>query len=74
MSAEKIIDEWKNGLFKPVYWLEGEEVYVIDKVVQFAESYILSEKEAAFNLTVFYGKDAIWSEVLNACRRYPMFS
>jgi putative ABC transport system ATP-binding protein len=26
MSAEKIISDWKKKLFKPVYWLEGEEV------------------------------------------------
>ena len=25
MSAEKIIGEWKRKLFKPVYWLEGDE-------------------------------------------------
>ncbi|HPG13017.1 MAG TPA: DNA polymerase III subunit delta, partial [Chitinophagaceae bacterium] len=57
-----------------VYWLEGEEEYYIDKAVDFAEHEILSESEASFNLTVFYGKDAAWPDVLNACRRYPMFA
>ena len=33
MSVEKIIADWKKGAFKPVYWLEGEEDYFIDKVV-----------------------------------------
>ena len=74
MAVEKIIAEWKKGLFKPVYWLEGEEEYYIDKVVHYAEEHILSESESSFNLSVFYGKDANWAEVLNACRRYPMFS
>lgn len=74
MSADKIIQDWKKGLFKPVYWLEGEEEYFIDKVVDFAEHKILNESEAGFNLTVFYGKDADWAAVINACRRYPMFS
>ncbi len=32
MSAEKIIAEWKKKVFKPIYWLEGEEDYYIDKV------------------------------------------
>jgi DNA polymerase-3 subunit delta len=74
MSAEKIIGEWKKKQFKPVYWLEGEEDFFIDKIVDFAEHHILSEAEAGFNLTVFYGKDADWTQVINACTRYPMFS
>ncbi|NJE06679.1 DNA polymerase III subunit delta, partial [Thermococcus sp. M36] len=72
--AEKIISDWKKGNFKPVYWLEGEEPYFIDEVMQYAEHKILSESEAGFNLTVFYGKDADWATVINACRRYPMFA
>ncbi len=74
MSVEKIIGDWKKGRFKPVYWLEGEEEYYIDKLVYYAEHQILSEADAAFNLTVFYGKDADWAAVINACRRYPMFA
>lgn len=74
MSAEKIIGEWKKGTYKPVYWLEGEEPFFIDQVVNFAEHHILSEAEAGFNLTVFYGKDADWASVVNACMRYPMFA
>ncbi|MBA4141210.1 MAG: DNA polymerase III subunit delta [Segetibacter sp.] len=72
--AEKIIAEWKKGIYKPLYWLEGEEPYFIDKVVEYAEHNILQESEASFNLTVFYGRDADWTSVINACRRYPMFA
>ncbi len=72
MSVEKIIKDWKRGLFKPVYWLEGEEDYYIDKLVNYAEHNILSEAEASFNLSVFYGRDAQWSDVVNACMRHPM--
>ncbi|MEJ7682478.1 MAG: hypothetical protein WKG06_32420 [Segetibacter sp.] len=74
MAAEKIISEWKTGAFKPIYWLEGEEPYFIDKIVDYAEHDILNENEAAFNLTVFYGRDSDWAAVINACRRYPMFA
>ncbi|MFN8305238.1 MAG: DNA polymerase III subunit delta [Ferruginibacter sp.] len=74
MSAEKIISEWKKKKFKPVYWLEGEEDYYIDRVVDHAEHHILDESQAGFNLTVFYGRDADWASVVNACRRYPMFA
>ena len=72
MLANNIISDWKRRVFKPVYWLEGEEEYFIDKVMDYAESQILNESETGFNLMVFYGKDADWASVMNACRRYPM--
>jgi DNA polymerase-3 subunit delta len=74
MSVEKIIGDWKKKNFKPFYWFEGDEEYFIDKAVSFAEQHILSESEASFNLTIFYGKDAAWADVINACRRYTMFA
>jgi DNA polymerase III subunit delta len=74
MTPEKIISDIKKGNVKPVYWLEGEEEYFIDQIVRFAEHGILPESEASFNLTVFYGRDAAWPDVVNACRRYPMFA
>jgi DNA polymerase-3 subunit delta len=74
MSVEKIISDWKKKLFKPVYWLEGEEDYFIDKIVHYAEHNILTESEAGFNLTVYYGRDADWTQVINSCKRYPMFA
>src|SRR4051812_24734201 len=74
MATDKIISEWKRGQFQPVYWLEGEEEYFIDKVMDYAEHRILDESQASFNLTVFYGRDANWADIINACRRYPMFA
>ena len=74
MTASSIIANWKNKEFKPVYWLEGDEDYFIDEVMDYAEKKILSESEAEFNQTIFYGKDANWADIVNACRRYPMFA
>lgn len=74
MAVEKIIADWQKNTFKPVYWLEGEEEYFIDKVVNYAERHILTENEASFNLSIFYGRDASWADVINTCRRYPMFA
>src|SRR5689334_11586451 len=74
MSVEKILGDWKKKSFKPVYWLEGEEDYYIDKLMQEAESSLLTEAESSFNLTVFYGREANWADVVNACMRYPMFA
>ena len=74
MSAEHIIHDWKGKIFKPIYWLEGEEEFFINEVMEFAEHHLLPDDEKDFNLSVFYGKDADWTAVVNACRRYPMFA
>lgn len=74
MDHQDIIKDWKANKFRPLYWLEGEEDFFIDKVVDYAEHHLLSEADKGFNLTVLYGKDATWSDVINTCRRYPMFA
>lgn len=74
MTPEKIIADLKKASFKPVYWLEGEENYFIDQVIDYAEHNLLSSEDAGFNLTIFYGRDAALPDVINACRRYPMFA
>ena len=74
MTAESIIGDWKKNKFRPVYWLEGEETFYIDKIVNYAEEHLLPAAEASFNLCIFYGKDAQWPDIVNACMRYPMFS
>ncbi len=74
MSAEKILNEWKKKKFKPVYWFDGEEDFYIDQLVTAAEKEILTPDEAGFNLSIFYGKDSNWADVVNACMKYPMFS
>jgi DNA polymerase-3 subunit delta len=74
MSALSILSDWKKNIFKSLYWLEGEEEFYINEVMDYAEKNILSKGDAEFNLSIFYGKDANWADVLNACRRYPMFA
>jgi len=74
MNLAKILADLKKPSYKPVYWLEGEEEFFIDQVIEYAEKNILSEGEAGFNLTVFYGRDTSWPDLINACRKYPMFS
>ncbi|MGZ3851693.1 MAG: DNA polymerase III subunit delta [Flavisolibacter sp.] len=74
MTLEKILTDLKKKQFRPVYWLEGEEEFFIDQVIEYAENQLLSASEASFNLTVFYGRDTSWPDLINACRKYPMFS
>jgi len=74
VDVATILQRWTKGQFSPFYWLEGEEDFFIDQLTIAAEKTILSPEESAFNCTVFYGKDTSWADVVNQCRRYPMFA
>jgi DNA polymerase-3 subunit delta len=74
MTYEALTQDLKAGKIKPAYLLEGEEDFFIDQVSLFFEQRLLNDTEKEFNLIIFYGRDANWTEVVNACRRYPMFA
>ena len=74
VKPEDILKEWKTGKTAPLYWLEGEEEYFIEQLLSAAGEYLLTPDQRDFNLTVFYGRECAWADLLNACRRYPMFA
>jgi DNA polymerase III subunit delta len=71
---KQITDSIKNRSYSPVYVLDGEEPYYFDKLIELFEEKILSPSEKDFNLSVLYGREVNWKEVINACRRFPMFA
>jgi len=73
MKVENVLQDLQKRKFKPVYWLEGDEDFFIDEIMDYAEASILTEAEAGFNRTTIYGRDADWSTVVNNCMGYPMF-
>ena len=64
----------KNKQYAPVYVLEGDEPYYFDKLIHLFEETILSPSEKDFNLSILYGKDITWAELVTNCRRFPMFA
>jgi DNA polymerase-3 subunit delta len=76
MNAElkKLFQSLELRQFAPVYLVDGEEPYYIDMITSYFENKILTPAERDFNLLVLYGKDSEWSDVVNACRRFPMFA
>jgi DNA polymerase-3 subunit delta len=74
MDFNKLLQSLKQGKFAPVYVIDGEEPYFLDVVTAYFEDNILAPHEKDFNLTVVYGKEAEWMDVVNACRRFPMFA
>ncbi len=74
ISAEQIVQNIKNKKLAPVYFLDGEEPYFIDLVMDSLEKDVLQEAEKSFNLIILYGKDVDVSTILNNARRFPMMA
>ncbi len=73
-DLKKLFQSLQLRQFAPVYLIDGEEPYYLDMITAYFENSILSPAERDFNLITMYGKDAEWSDVINACREYPMFA
>lgn len=70
----KIVNDIKNGIIKPIYFLMGEEPYYIDKLTEYIEGNILSEEEKGFNQTILYGRDVSIEDIISTSKRYPMMA
>lgn len=74
ITYEGIISDLKKRIFKPVYFLAGEEPYYIDLITEYIEDKVLPEAEKAFNQAVFYGEDTTILSIIETSRRFPMMS
>jgi DNA polymerase III subunit delta len=74
VTYEEIISDLKNRIFKPVYFLAGDETYYIDLIVNYIEDNILPEDEKAFNQIIVYGDDTNIASIIDTARRFPMMS
>ncbi len=74
MKFEDIIKNLENKIYKPIYFLYGEESFYIDKITDFIAANVLDEAEKAFNQTILYGKDLLIEDVINAAKRFPMMA
>ncbi len=74
MTFEKIIQDLKNKIYHPVYFLCGEEPYYIDHISDYIEKNVLSDSEKEFNQTIVYGKEVDVPTLISYAKRYPMMS
>ena len=73
-TYEEIARDLKNRIYKPVYYLMGEESYYIDRISDYIAQTVLTEEEREFNQTILYGVDTDVASIINAAKRYPMMS
>lgn len=71
---KKVLQTLEKRDYAPVYLIDGEEPFYLDMITEYFEDKILQPAERDFNLMVLYGKDVEWADVINACRRFPMFA
>ena len=74
MEYKQILEDLKNKKYKPVYFLQGEEGYFIDKITEYIEDNVLDESEKDFNQSVVYGKDISIQDIASNAKRFPMMA
>ncbi len=74
VSFEEIMSDLKKRIFKPLYFLAGDEPYYIDQITDFIEEKVLSDSEKAFNQVIIYGDDTNVNSIIDTARRFPMMA
>ena len=74
MDYNQIITDLKKKNYSPVYFLEGEEPFFMDRVSDYILENVLTEDEKGFNQTILYGKDLSIDSIMTASKRFPMMA
>ncbi|MEA3443581.1 MAG: DNA polymerase III subunit delta [Bacteroidota bacterium] len=74
MTLEQIIGDIRKKIYKPIYFLMGNESYYIDRLTDFILQNVLDESEKAFNEHIHYGKDVSIKDIDALARRFPMMA
>jgi DNA polymerase-3 subunit delta len=73
-TFDEIISDLRKRIFKPIYFLAGDEPYYIDLITDFIAEKVLSEEEKAFNQVIIYGEETSINSVIETSRRFPMMA
>lgn len=73
-EVNQLLLDLKRKIFKPIYFLSGEEPYYIDEISNYIEHHALEEADREFNQTVVYGKDTDLVTILGLAKQFPMMS
>lgn len=74
MEMEQILNDLRNKIYYPFYFLSGEESYFIDTISDFIEKNVLNDTEKEFNQTVIYGRDTDIPSLVSVAKRFPMMA
>ncbi|MFM1932173.1 MAG: polymerase subunit delta [Bacteroidota bacterium] len=74
ISFSEIAAKIKSKDLPPILLLQGSEPWFIDELVELVEEHVLEPHEKDFNLTVLYGRDSSFDQIVSASQRYPMMA
>lgn len=69
-----LLSKIEKDQFSPFYLLSGTESYYLDAVLASLISKLVDEASRNFDFTLFFGKEANASEVIETAKRYPMIA
>ncbi len=72
LTFNQVMSELKKGIYRPVYFLMGDEPYFIDRISDYIEENAIPEDQRDFNQMVVYGLDTTMQSVLERARSFPM--
>ena len=64
-QAKEIVNNIKQGVLAPIYFLMGEEAFYIDAISNYIEKTVLDESEKGFNQMVLYGRDVTIDDIVS---------
>jgi DNA polymerase III subunit delta len=73
-TFEETMSDLRNRIFKPVYFLAGEEPYYIDLISDYIQDKVLPEDEKSFNQIILYADDTNIAAIIDIARRFPMMA
>lgn len=74
IKFSQLMSDLRNKIYKPIYFLQGEEPWFPDQITDYINDHVLTENEKAFNQVVLYGRDTEIAAVITTARRFPMMA
>ena len=74
LTHEQLETAFRHKNFKPLYFLYGDERFLMDELQRLLIANGLEEHERAFNLDIVYGNESDAPAVLALCASYPVMA
>lgn len=74
ITYKALLQAFKSKQYAPIYFLQGDEPYYINRLVHYIENEILPPHAKSFDFTTLYGQDTSLQEILLRAKRFPMIA
>ncbi len=73
-NPKQALKELKDNKYSPIYFLQGQESYYIDLIVNYIEKNLLSQAEKTLDQIIIYGKETNINQIIAYSNRVPMIA